>query len=150
MAWWTPLTGGITSLAKSWIESRDLKRTHKHELAKIKATAEVEHAKSLAHVEATYDNLAQTAMKTSWKDEYLTIVFTVPFIITFLAPFVDAYLKLRDINVSVLQLVTDAWAAVSSAPEWYQYMLGGIVVATFGLRWLLRTKLNKVLNNVKE
>jgi hypothetical protein len=58
----------------------------------------------------------------TWKDEWLTILFSVPLILCFL-PFEWAE-----------QAVQNGFAALESMPDWYQYTLGVIVAASFGVR----------------
>lgn len=101
----------------------------KIELAKVEAlitAAQREDDNNL-----TYDLRALENMKTSWKDEYLTIVLTFPFVISFLAPFIDEFA-----DTYVTLSIEQAWKSVALAPDWYQWSVLGIIAATFGLRWL--------------
>ena len=60
--------------------------------------------------------------QNSWKDEWLTILFSIPLILCFL-PFDWAD-----------RAVQNGFAALESMPDWYQYTLGIIVAASFGVR----------------
>jgi len=130
---------GGQSLA-SWQERKRIEAEKKLEIARIKAEGEVEAAKSKAMVEAEYDNLAQNAMKTSWKDEYLTLVFTAPFLVSFSAPFIELFA-----GVDISPALQEAWYQVGLAPYWYQVTVIGIIAATFGLRWFFKDKAAKML-----
>lgn len=77
-----------------------------------------------------YDLNAQDIMKTSWKDEWLTLLLSIPFIMCFI-PYTQ-------------KIVLDGFAVLSTTPEWYQYCFIGIVVASFGLRsWFRKHGIKK-------
>lgn len=71
--------------------------------------------------EGDYDLAAQENMKTSWKDEYLCVLFTVPLILAFI-PHMATY-------------IATGFAVLATCPGWYIACVVGIVAATFGLRW---------------
>lgn len=75
-----------------------------------------------------YDIAALEMSKTSWKDEYLTLLLSAPFIGSFL-PTVQDY-------------VATGWTYVAKAPVWYQASFIGVIAASFGLRWLFNRKQN--------
>ena len=78
------------------------------------------------------DTASAADMKTSWKDEYLTVLFSVPLIVVFYsAVWGDA---------SDVERVNDAFAAMNQLPEWYMWAITGIVAGTFGLRALSKRK----------
>ena len=56
----------------------------------------------------------------SWKDEWLTILFSIPLILAFVPGMED--------------VVANGFARLNEMPEWYQYSLGVIVAASFGVR----------------
>lgn len=87
--------------------------THKAEMQKAKQAAEVAWAKEMAK-----------ASNKSWKDEYLTLVWTLPIVLGmfgYTAPLEKLLIILKQI------------------PEWYTYLLLVITLASFGLsvtgRW---------------
>ena len=57
----------------------------------------------------------------SWKDEWLTVLFSVPLILAFCGEWGR-------------QIVSDGFTALEAMPEYYQYTLGTIVAASFGMR----------------
>ena len=59
------------------------------------------------------------ASESSWKDEWLTVVFTLPLILLLFGE---------------EQRVNNFFLALGNCPEWYQYLLGTIVAASFGFR----------------
>lgn len=136
------LLGVAGQSIQGWQQRKTLEAEKKLEIEKIKAEASVEVARSLAQTEAEYDNLAQRQMQFSWKDEYLTIVFTAPFIVSFAAPFIQV-----SSGVDLAPAIAEAWRQVALAPPWYQATVIGIISATFGLRWLFK---NMALKKVEK
>lgn len=132
-----PLVTAILGVAGqslgAWIEGRNRKIETKLEIEKIRVQGQLEHAKNLAQIEAEYDNYAQLAMRHSWKDEYLVIILSLPFLISFATPYIALWL-----GVDLTTQLAAAWAAVGTAPDWYQWSFMGIIAATFGLRWASR------------
>ena len=59
-------------------------------------------------------------VKHSWKDEWLTILFSIPLILAFIP--------------GMEEVVANGFAQLQAMPEWYQYSLGVIVAASFGVR----------------
>lgn len=137
------LLGVAGQSIKGWQDRKTLEAEKKLEIEKIKAEASVEAARSLAQTEAEYDNLAQRQMQFSWKDEYLTLVFTAPFILSFAAPFVELFA-----GVNIAPAIKEAWAQVALAPPWYQATVIGIIAATFGLRWLFKNMAMKKVEKI--
>jgi hypothetical protein len=57
---------------------------------------------------------------SSWKDEWLVILFSIPLILAFIPGMED--------------VVRNGFEQLNKMPEWYQYSLGVIVAASFGVR----------------
>ena len=138
MSWLTVLIEPIVSLVKEpiveWqkrktleVEQADkaLERTHELNIKKIDVATEL--AKQGIQIEANWDTNAQQDMKTSWKDEYLTLLFSVPLILAFFPQTQEAVLK--------------GFETLSKTPDWYMMLVMGIVAAVFGLRWLISRKI---------
>lgn len=70
--------------------------------------------------EIDWDIAAQKNADGSWKDEYLTILFSIPLLLCFL-PFTVDY-------------VERGFEALALTPDWYKYTLGVIVSASFGIK----------------
>ena len=90
---------------------------------KLKAM-DAQHELDVANQKATtdYDLAALQGQATSWKDEYLTILMSLPVIGSFLP--------------SVQDYVVRGWDYLGKAPIWFQTSFIGVIAATFGLRWL--------------
>ena len=70
-------------------------------------------------------------MQYTWKDEFILVILFLPFIGSFV-PVVQDYVLL-------------GWEYVSKAPPWYQFILIGVVLSTFGLRWYARKNTNEIM-----
>lgn len=98
------------------IESKKAKA--KQKLVKIEAETEVLQQQIKGEID--WDVEAIKGSKESWKDEYLTILFSIPLLLCFL-PFTVEY-------------VERGFAALAMTPDWYKYTLGVIVSASFGIK----------------
>jgi len=128
--WWTALLSPVTEAVKFWFKGKQLKAKKHLRIQEIKALGEIEMAKTLAHAEANYDNLAQMQMQASSKDEFLVGVMSFPFLLSFLSPIIDGLT-----GTTITKYIEESWKMVASAPDWYQWAFLGIIISTFGLRW---------------
>lgn len=128
-----PLVGLIKEPIVEWqkrktieveLESKILDRQHELNLKKIDIAFEL--AKQGQQIEADWDTNAQNDAKLSWKDEYLTILFSIPLVLAFIPATQEAILV--------------GFATLEQTPDWYMLMVTGIVASAFGLRWLLSRK----------
>ncbi|NTW98328.1 MAG: hypothetical protein HGB35_00010 [Geobacteraceae bacterium] len=121
------IAGGI-DLAKGLIEGTKAKQAKKLEidLQMMEHKAEIEKAEQAATT--SYDLAALQQQGVSWKDEYLMILLSLPFIGSFV-PVVQDY-------------VVKGWEYVGKAPLWFQSSFIGVIAATFGLRWLFSRSVN--------
>jgi hypothetical protein len=113
------IVGPIASLASNWLEGRNekIKATTKVKVAKAEAEAAILEKKATGEID--WDLAQAEASEGSWKDEWLTVVFTLPLILLLFGQ---------------EERVTNFFVALGNCPEWYQYMLGTIVAASFGFR----------------
>lgn len=86
----------------------------------VKIEAETSLMEKQISGEIDWDVAAQKNSSGSWKDEYLTILFSIPLLLCFL-PFTVEY-------------VERGFEALALTPEWYKYTLGVIVSASFGIK----------------
>lgn len=123
-----PITSFFTSLISPVAEGVKEWQRGKREIKKAKIAAEVAKYQAqekrwlaLAEVEADWDMEAMRQAQYSWKDEWITIIITLPFVGAFIPEVQDFVLK----GFEYLQRV----------PAWYMVIFMGIVAASFGLRW---------------
>lgn len=111
-----PIIGGLISLAENWIAGRAKKQEKllDVQLAQIEAQGKSD----------DYDIEALRQQGTSWKDEWLLLVLTMPFLMAFFP--------------QTQEWARNGWAYIAEAPYWYQFAFCGVIFAVYGLRWYVR------------
>ncbi len=99
-----------------YIETKKAKA--KQKLVKIEAETSLMEKQIKGEID--WDVEAVKGSKESWKDEYLTILFSIPLLLCFI-PFTVEY-------------VERGFEALALTPDWYKYTLGVIVSASFGIK----------------
>ena len=112
---WSALLGGAFDLAKGFIKG-------KVEEAKIKQEVRLEKLKTDADWEARMAD----ASAHSWKDEWFTILLSLPII------FVGYGVAMDD--MTVIERVHRAFEVLPTLPEWFQFLLYTAVLASFGIK----------------
>ena len=114
------LIGPIANLAGTWLEGK-VEKTKAETGAKVaKAKAEATIMERKATGELEWDLEMARGSQSSWKDEWLVILFSIPLILAFIP--------------GMEELVANGFQQLEQMPEWYQYSLGVIVAASFGVR----------------
>lgn len=137
MSWFSTILEPIVNLVKEpvmeWqkrktieVENESKERDRQHELNLKKVDIAFELAKQGQQIEADWDTNAQQDMKTSWKDEFYVILFSIPLIMAFIPDMQDIVLK--------------GFETLNKTPDWYMLLVTGIVASVFGLRWLISRK----------
>lgn len=125
------LASPLTGLAKDFTEAR---KTKKEAQAKVmlaeaefkikKMEADAARLAMLATNQSAWEIEMAKASATSWKDEYLVVLITVPLILSFIP--------------GMEQVTQEGWDQLDKAPEWYRVLVGGAFAAVFGLRGLAK------------
>ena len=115
------LIGPVSGLVSSWMDSKTEEQRGKTAIAKAKAEAEAIVMVSAATSTADWEKLMAKGSQSSWKDEWLTILFSIPLVLSFAGEWGRT-------------IVAEGFAALEVMPDWYQYTLGVIVAASFGVR----------------
>jgi hypothetical protein len=115
------LIGPIANLASTWMEGKveEKKAVAGAKVAKARAEAVIMEKKATGEID--WDLKMADASASSWKDEWLTILFSVPLVLAFCGEWGRS-------------IVTDGFTALQEMPEYYRYTLGVIVSASFGTR----------------
>ena len=116
----TPLIG----LATTWFEGQTKKSAAKADAEVALKNAEAEVYKRRATGELDWDLAAMNNTDRSWKDEYLTIVLSIPLIMCFVP--------------GAEELVKNGFARLSEVPDWYKASFAVVVSASFGVRNLMK------------
>lgn len=115
------LIGPISGLVGSWMDSKTEEQRGKTAVAKAKAEAEAAVLVSAATHEAGWEKIMAKGSQNSWADEWLVGLFSIPLILSFCGEWGRT-------------IVAEGFAALETMPDWYQYTLGVIVAASFGVR----------------
>jgi len=104
------ILSSVAGLATSVIDSKTQIKLTEAEIKKKQLTGEID-----------WDLAAIQATQNSWKDEWITLLFSIPLILAFCGDWGNV-------------IVAQGFAALEAMPAWYQYSLGGIVSASIGMR----------------
>lgn len=124
------LFGAGTDAIKGWSERKTMKAQHKINLEAVKQNHEITMAAAgqLADIQADVSTISQ--MSLTWKDEYLTLIFTIPAILAFIPGMAD--------------IVKDGFTALKETPQWYQALLILVAASGLGLRKFVDGLMNKL------
>jgi len=108
-----PIVTSLAELGQTYLQGRN---------AKIRAKAEAEATviMTAAQSHADWERIMAINSGQSWKDEWLTLLFSIPMILCFFPGLVDD--------------VQAGFEALEQMPAWYQYTLSIIVAGSFGVR----------------
>ena len=115
------LIPAITELAGGWLKGKAEEKAATAKAKVARAEAEAEVMRVAATHEAGWEKIMAQGSQNSWKDEWLTILFSVPLVLAFCGDWGRT-------------IVAEGFAALETMPEFYRYTLGVIVAASFGVR----------------
>ena len=115
------LLGPVTNIVGSIVSGKMEQKAAETKAKVAKAEAQAKIMLSQATSEADWEKVMAEGSRDSWKDEWLTILFSVPLVLAFCGEWG------RDI-------VSDGVVALNAMPDYYRYTLGAIVSASFGIR----------------
>ena len=117
---WTALISPIASLAGTWLEGKveTKKAETATKVAKAKAEAVIMEKKATGEID--WDLEMARGSQSSWKDEWLVILFSIHLILAFIP--------------GMEEVVANGFSQLEAMPQWYQYSIGVIVAASFGVR----------------
>jgi len=115
------LLGPITNIVGGIVQGKMEQKAAETKAKVAKAEAQAQIMLSQATSEADWEKVMAEGSRDSWKDEWLTILFSVPLVLAFCGEWG------RDI-------VADGFTALNAMPDYYRYTLGAIVSASFGIR----------------
>ena len=109
------LLSTLGGLASSWLTNKAEKQQAKHvqSLEVIKQTT-------------NWETVQAEASSSSWKDEWFTIILSVPLVMCFIP--------------SLVPYVKEGFAVLESMPDFYKGFLGAAIAASFGIKTLANWK----------
>jgi len=113
--------GPVANLASSWLQGKADKATANAKLKLVEAESKAKILLSKETSTADWERIMAEGSQSSFKDEWLVGLFSIPLVLSFCGEWG------RDI-------VANGFTALESMPDWYQYTLGVIVAASFGVR----------------
>lgn len=120
----TPLIGpiitGIIGYFRDKAELKAVERQNKIEAQKAIGQARLENIRQGKINEAEW-NLT-SIRQSGWKDEWLTIILSIPLVLVFFPGMVDNMMA--------------GFAALEQTPEWYRYSVGVMIASAFGYQKL--------------
>ena len=111
----------VGDLAGSWLKGKAEEKAAVAKTKIAKAEAEAEILKVTATSEANWEKIMAQGSVNSWKDEWLTVLFSIPLILAFCGDWGR-------------EIVSNGFEALEAMPQYYQYTLGVIVSASFAVR----------------
>lgn len=114
---WQTILGGlfgpVINAVSSYVQ-------HKQEITKIEREGEIKRLQSAIDNEAKWDELQAQGSGSSWKDEYLTIILSIPLIGCFVPGGKD--------------YILGGFGVLEQTPVWYQAAIGVMIAAAFGVK----------------
>lgn len=120
----------VSSVVGGYFERKNMKTQHKQDMQTRKQEYEIGLAERGQFADIDADKTTISQMDLTWKDEYLTLVFTIPAILVFI-PGMDGYVK-------------DGFNALQQTPDWYQILLVLVAASGLGLRKFVNLVLAKI------
>jgi len=135
-----PILGSLIDLGGTYLKGKQDEAKAKAEAAivGIQAEADIKKAKALSATKLAeagqaqnydLDRLAMEQMSKSWKDELILVIFLAPMVMAFI-PGMDGY-------------ALAGFEVIAKMPDWYQYIIIGMVVVIYGMRGMLEKLLDK-------
>ena len=122
-----PIISGLVKTAggifNSWQDRKLVKAKGKVDLEKAIVNGQIKRVQSAIDNDQQIDMIATRGMASSWKDEFLVILMSAPFIMSFIP--IPEVQELVGRGFQILK---------NDTPEWYQYCFIGIICASFGIR----------------
>ena len=112
---WMNLIAPVAKLAGGYMKNKAEEKQAKHK-AKM----------NMIKNDADWESKAVDASAHSWKDEFWTVVLSVPIFMIGYAIIIN--------DVTVIDRVEQGFAALSGLPEWYQYLLFIAISSSFGIK----------------
>ena len=128
------IVSGITDYFKGKQEIKKVQVEADMQIIKAEADAKATRLMREAEIDYDLDRIAMSNMDKTWKDELILIIWLIPVIMCFL-PEYQVY-------------VTEGFAILALVPDWYMYILVGLVTVIYGMRGMLKMALQLMIGKI--
>lgn len=125
----TAIVSGVSDYFKGRQEIKKVELEADKMLIMAEAQAKADRLKREAEMDYDLDKIAMQNMEKTWKDELILLIWLTPVVMCFI-PEYQVY-------------VTNGFASLALVPDWYMYILVGMVTVIYGMRGLLRMVIEK-------
>ena len=130
-----PIIDGLVKLGAAWMDGKNAEAQAKTaaNLIKIQSEADIVKAKAISATRLAeqgqaqdydLDRIAMEQMSKSWKDELVLVIFLTPMVMAFVPGFE--------------QYALGGFEIIDKMPEWYRYVIMGMVIVIYGLRGMAK------------
>ena len=113
----------LTELGEVWLKGRVAKAAAQSQLELERTRAKSAVVAKVTAGELEWNQAMAEASADSWKDEWLTILVSIPLVLAF---------------TGNTELVTRGFAALEAMPDFYQATVGVVFAASFGVQKLTK------------
>lgn len=116
------IIGAVGDIAGSWVKGKADEAKAKQEVRKAQENAKLK----VIENEGSWEKIMAQGAQNSWKDEWFTIILSIPLVGAFIP---DA-----------VPYIMAGFQALQATPEWYQWAVLAAISASFGLRGINKFK----------
>jgi len=109
----------VTGLLQTWQERKSAKVKSENAIREAETDARIKRLQSAQDGDLKWENLSID--KAGWKDDYWTILISVPAVMCFCGP-------------AAAEWVRQGFAALNTCPQWYQWAFAIAFGSAFGVR----------------
>ena len=126
------IVGGISDYFKGKQEIKKVELEADKMLIMAEAQAKADRLKREAEMDYDLDKIAMQNMDKSWKDELILLIWLVPVVMSFIPEY--------------QYIVAAGFSSLALVPDWYMYILIGMITVIYGMRGMLKMALKIVVN----
>ena len=118
------IVSGISGYFKDKNEIKKVQVEADKLLIRAEAESKAKRLEREAEIDYDLDRIAMQNMDKSWKDELILLIWLTPVVMSFIP--------------SYQEYVTAGFASLALVPDWYMYILVGMVTVIYGMRGMLK------------
>ena len=125
----------VTGISEYFKGKQEISKTRLEGDIKVlvaEAEAKVKRLEKESEQDYDLDKIAMQNMEKTWKDELILVIFMIPLVMSFIP--------------SYQEYVTAGFASLALVPDWYMYILVGMITVIYGMRGMLKMLLQIIGN----